>query len=547
MDHNSTRYGVELTRAERIGMAVDNVIGIFSPAIAASRIQKRIGMATYRELSSSGYRGSGRDRLRNKYWETTGSADDDLLDSLPAMRGRSRAYYQGDAYAAAAINTTVVNVVGTGIRPQCSIDAARLGLTEEQAAEYQKAAERGWQRWSPYADAGNRNTVEELQDLIFRQILLSGEVLVLPLMLKDEPGRPYYLAHEVIEADRLETPPDKKSDATIRDGVKLGERGQPLQYYVRKTHPGDSQSGRLGEKSTTYSVIKARNEFGRPNIFHLYWQKRPGQTRGEPFFAPVLDLFANLASLNEARLVRARVAACFAVFITKTDVQSSVANLKSNKQGERLSELQPAIVEYLQHGEDVKFANPQMASSGEDAFVLECLRAIGAALGMPIELLLKDFSRVNYASARAAILEARRFFLWYRAWLNRHYNQPTYEMLMEEMALRGELPGNPDVFGPMRDEWMKARWIAPGWGWVDPVKEVESSQMAVDGGYSTLADEAASQGKDWEEVAVQRAREKRRYEELGLPDPGEKKPKTAPQQDAGGQGPQDQGKQEETA
>ena len=49
---------------------------------------------------------------------------------------------------------------------------------------------------------------------------------------------------------------------------------------------------------------------------------------------------------------------------------------------------------------------------------------------------------------------------------------------------------------------------------MDPVKEAKSSEMAIDIGISTLADEAASQGKDWEEVLEQRAREAVKVKEL---------------------------------
>jgi capsid protein len=58
--------------------------------------------------------------------------------------------------------------------------------------------------------------------------------------------------------------------------------------------------------------------------------------------------------------------------------------------------------------------------------------------------------------------------------------------------------------------------VPPGYGWVDPVKEISASQSAIEVGVSTLSDEAAAQGRDWEEVLEQQAREKQRRLELGL-------------------------------
>lgn len=51
---------------------------------------------------------------------------------------------------------------------------------------------------------------------------------------------------------------------------------------------------------------------------------------------------------------------------------------------------------------------------------------------------------------------------------------------------------------------------------VDPVKEAQASQIRMEAGLSTLEDECASQGLDWEEVLMQRVRELKRMKELGL-------------------------------
>ena len=79
--------------------------------------------------------------------------------------------------------------------------------------------------------------------------------------------------------------------------------------------------------------------------------------------------------------------------------------------------------------------------------------------------------------------------------------------------------------------WIGARWIGGGWGWVDPVKEVEASKLAIDYGLSTYAEEAAGQGRDWEETFEQAAREKAKADELGLVLGQEKQQQPGVQQD----------------
>jgi len=65
-------------------------------------------------------------------------------------------------------------------------------------------------------------------------------------------------------------------------------------------------------------------------------------------------------------------------------------------------------------------------------------------------------------------------------------------------------------------DWTKARWIAPGWGYIDPEKEINASITAIDNNLSSLADECAAHGRDYEEIMQQRAREEKLRKSLGL-------------------------------
>ncbi len=497
---------------DRLSERFDDFIGVFSPKTAYRRKAFRFAS----QYAFSSYRGAEKNRLRSSWIPGGGSADEDLLAELPDLRERSRDLNRNDAHASGITTTMVTNVVGTGIKPQSRIDYESLEVSEESARIFQKRAERTWQRWTPFADSTERMDFYEIQQLVDRQILENGEVILLPLML-DDKSRPYKLAFEVIEADRLQTPMDKKGNRGIRHGVELGDRGQPVAYYIRKTHPGDTTLRLSTPKSNEFMRIPSKNTLGRPNVLHLYWVVRPGQTRGVPFFSPIMTLFKDLADYLEAEVVAARVAACFAVFVERSDAYTAAVTRadKSNASGQRIEELEPGMIEYMAPGEKISGFNPQRPGGTFEPFVERILRAISAALGMPYELVAKDFSKTNYSSARAALLEARRYFKLRQEWLSRRLCQPAWEMLIEEAYLKGELK-IPNFYNNRLD-WTRAHWIAPGWGWVDPTKEVKASRESVEGYISTLADEAAAVGRDWEEIMYQRKREEEKRIELGLP------------------------------
>jgi lambda family phage portal protein len=497
--------------SEKLTNGIDNIISFFSPRAGFRRRMYREAISISRTFSA--YKGSRRDRLHSSWLPRGGSADEDLLPELSDIRERSRDLNRNDAHASGITGTMTTNVVGTGIRPQSRVDKEFLGISEKSAANFQKKAERAWKRWLPYADAGERMDFYEIQQLVDRQILENGEAIIIPLMLKGK-DRPYSFALQVIESDRLDTPPDKRSDKSIRSGVRIGENGEPVSYFIQKTHPGDF---RYAKRERKFIEIPAKNEYGRKNVFHLYHVLRSGQTRGLPFFAPVLTYFKDLAEYAEAELVAARIAACFSLFITSEASMDIAVNsaYERNTSNQLIESLEPGMIKHLMPGESITSFNPQRPGATFEPFVERILRAISAALGLPYELVAKDFSKTNYSSARAALLEARRYFKVRQEWLSRKLCQPVWAMLLEEAYLKGEL--GQVSFYEKKPYWTGATWIAPGWEWVDPLKEAKAAEVGLKNGIVTHSDLYSAQGKDWEESFEQRKRELDKIKELGLP------------------------------
>ena len=103
------------------------------------------------------------------------------------------------------------------------------------------------------------------------------------------------------------------------------------------------------------------------------------------------------------------------------------------------------------------------------------------------------------------------------------------------------LPKNAPEFMDCRGAYMRATWLGPARGWIDPVAEKEGAIMGMEAGLSTLEMECAEQNLDWEEVLDQRAREVAGFKERGLEVPqswmaqtGQARPGRQPQEQAGG-------------
>jgi len=286
-------------------------------------------------------------------------------------------------------------------------------------------------------------------------------------------------------------------------------------------------------------------------VLHLHDKERTGQSRGKPIVASVLREFRMLGKYGTTELQANIAGSLIAAVLESNMSQEAVAELFTSgsdrlgvAEGDAEGYYRKSLAEYqatlkggaiipIPVGTKLTGFNPGRPNQAFDAFVTSFLRYIAAGLNLPYELVSKDFSKVNYSSARAALLEAWRHFLGRRRWLKDHWLDPSYNLWMEEAVNTGQLDA-PDFY-ENRYAYTRCRWIFSGRGWVDPVKEANAAKIRIAAGLSTHEIECAEQGNDWEEVFEQSARERQRRIDLGLPlstegDPQATEPET-PDQD----------------
>lgn len=143
-----------------------------------------------------------------------------------------------------------------------------------------------------------------------------------------------------------------------------------------------------------------------------------------------------------------------------------------------------------------------------DPFVSAVLRQIGVGLELPFEVVIKHFNS-SYSAARAALLDAWRFFRGRRDWLAGAFCQPIYEFWLEEAIAIGRIRA-PGFFADpaYRRAWSAAVWTGDGPGSIDPNKEIGAAIERINAGVSTLAAESLlHDGGDWETKHRQRVRE----------------------------------------
>lgn len=446
-----------------------------------------------------------------------GSADNDLLPELSTIVSRSRDLARNHGVASGAIQTLSDNIVGTGFRLSAKPDYKLLGKTKEWEEEWQVKVESVWRSWAETTtcDAAKMLNFSGLTTLVFKSCLINGEALVLPLWLKE---RKFSTCLQLVEPDRLSNPLQRMDSKELRGGIEIDKYGAPVAYHIRKTHPGDYW---IGSDMDSWERIPAYTSFGRKRVIHIHDVERIGQTRGKPILAAIMPMFKMLDHYERSELQAAIVNAMIAAFIETPMDAESLNELFGGNSDDYLDakknwkvKLEGGSIIPIFPGDKIAPFTPSRPNSAYGSFIENVLRNIGTGLNIPYELLLKDFSKTNYSSARAALLEAWRFFNGRRQWLADNWATPVYELWLEEAVNKG-LVDAPDFY-ENRYAYTRCKWIGPGRGWVDPVKEAQACQLRMEIGLSTLEAECASQGLDWEEVVEQRVRERNKLKEMGL-------------------------------
>lgn len=450
------------------------------------------------------------------------SADAELYGESDTIAARAYDLERNHGVASGLIRTKTDNIVGTGLRLSAKPDYRALGRDKDWADEWSRTTEAKWRGFADTVefDAGREQTMGGMTVTQLRTTFLTGDALALALWLPGRRGAKYATSIQAIDPARLCDPDVLLKGERVRNGIERNRYGEPVAYYIRKHHPFDV----FGAFATdnTHERVMARTRHGRRRVIHLYEKLRPGQTRGRSILASVMAPFRMLDHYQRIEMQTAVANSMIAAF------------LQTPLSGEQIAELFGDSDEYLQkrNGWDVKLEgagiiplfpgdqlqsfNPSRPSTAYASFIEAVLRTISAGVHMPYELLLKDFSKVNYSSARAALLEAWRYFLAMRNWLSVHWASPIYELWLEEAVSRGEIEA-PDFY-ENKPAYCRCRWIGPGRGWIDPLKEATAAEKRMATSQSTLEDECAEQGKDWEEVLEQRARERNFGRSIGLED-----------------------------
>lgn len=528
---------------------IDRTLAWLFPERALRRELARARLNFLHRFTNSGYSHSGAS-LRKKSmrgWEhDSRTPTEDIGFNLRVLRERSRSLYMNGGLATSAIHKNKSNVLGSGLELKCQLNYRQLGLTPEQAKEWEDRTEFEFKLWAESEiDSTGLNDFYDVQRILLQGWLLNGDALAV-VKYADEPEgmNPYRLRLHLIEADRLCNPTSLVNNGfnlnigyaaneyvelsngnKILNGVETDPSGKVVAYWISNRHPNSLLPSR---EPLQWARVEATNPFnGLPNVIFIIDPERAEQYRGVPYLAPVIEQLKQISRYTEAEIAAAIVNSFFTAFITTEGPTNDIPYGDSISEDEQLSltpeerlasyEMGPGTINVLGPNENVTFGDPKHPVAGFEAFTKAMAQLVGAALDMPYEMLLGVFNS-SYSASRAALLQAWRPFRDRRDWFAYGFCQKVYEMWLFEAVATGRIKAPGFFTDPRRRKlWSQAIWIGPSPGQIDPVKEVQAAALRIQHRFSTHERETMElTGMDYDSnVDVLR----REYEAAeGLPD-----------------------------
>lgn len=448
------------------------------------------------------YAGAKHSGLTSDWFTSMLSAAQEVKGSLQKLRDRSRALVRDFAYASRFVQSVQENVVGPdGIRLQVRVASQGGSLKSSLNDE----VEAKWAEWCEPENASvdGRLGFVDLEHLIMETLPQDGEVLV--RIVRGFPGNRFRFALQLLDADQLDTQFERNADANgdgwIRMGVEMNRWGKPVAYWLWTVHPSEYGKG-----------TRRRERVLAEDLIYLGIQRRPGQIRAVPWFAPVIISERMLSGWEEASITAARSGALTPFWFTAPDPDK--VNEGSEIPVDYSMELSQDVQgQALPPGYTVQTFDPKYPNAEFDPFRAALLRSIAVGLRVSDLTLTGDLRNANYSSMRAGLLPEREAWKLLARWFVRHFHRRVYREWVKASVLADALEVPPRELERVLNA---ATWQFRGFPWVDPKADLEAAQTEVGMGIQTLTNLAAERGRDFEDVMKQRQEENALAEEYGV-------------------------------
>ncbi|WP_173087685.1 phage portal protein [Devosia sp. 1635] len=479
----------------------------------------------------------------------TRDARHDVWEAAERASALAIDFLHNSGWLAGAADQVIADTIGTELKLNARPNFRGLGYSEKQRSDWCTLVETEWRRWAwnrHECDLAGKMTVPEMLDAVMRSNLAYGEAFgVLDFFTRGQ-RRQYGLETgtkvSLVAPHRL--PRVTREFEGLDQGIYHDTRGRALQYLFRRRETGIEVDAPIRAQDVIHVMDRGEN---------------PGSPRGISVLAPILKVIAQSDQLADATLATALMQTIFAATIkspeasdeafqaiqTLADTEApagwneaampwaehvgGIAQDLIDVWGMRIGALKekgismsdPARINHLGPGEEFQMHTASTPGSQYIPFSQNLQREMARRLGLTFESFSMDFTNATYSSVRMGIASIWPIVTRRRERVAAPFAQAIYEAWLEEAIAEGRIPlrGGLAVFTANKQRIVWAEWQGPAQPSADDYKSAMAAKVRLELGISSLADEAALLGRDWEENATQIGREIKLLTGEGIPHP----------------------------
>lgn len=439
------------------------------------------------------------------------------------IRERVRDLDRNNPFASSAINAFLRNVVSTGILPKPRLQ------NQDQRSQWEDE----WEEWGGvvpgsrfHCDVEGRRSIYELQAQILREVLVGGGCLVHFVERRiGVNGRRHPLAIELIPEERLADEQDSwgwdprgntDNGNPIVRGIEIDkETGEHVAYWVKPTQVNDVIPSAL---------IPIRIPASRAQYVTLL--TLTGQVRGFSLLAPVVIWLQRLGTYVDNEMIASGLKSAWAYMLKQSEESPDVVSMLNEDDGTALVDAGGNRVERVatgailrgRPGDELSAIGPNVPQGDSVPWITLIQQSIAMGLDISEIELTRDYSRVNFSSARAAANRDRKTYRYLQEWFINHCLNFLWERFVR-LGVSVLLPGfpAPQTYLENPRDWLRMKWRTPGWPSVNPLDDANSNRIRLQDGTTTREAIVASEGEDWEEIGDQLELENERFGVAGAP------------------------------
>lgn len=445
--------------------------------------------AQLREEFRSEYRGGNQSRFLPQMpgVDTQGSGADYHIGqetNFWRLLERARYYDREDGFIGQGLDRLTSNVVQLGYT--LDVQTPDKDLNEDLKAR--------WNDWAAdpkQVDAQGQVDWCELEALAFRHHIADHDVLLLPL----KSGQ-----LDLCESHRLRTPMGRKDCV---HGVELSASRKPLAYHVTAD---DIEPLRRISRKTEFTRYPA------DQVFHYARRRRKSQTRPVTALAPICETVGMNGDLLFTTLVKAQVAACFAIFEEQeydptnptagsAPIKTGAATTITHGDGTTSTQqgLSPGMRVKGAPGVKLNGFSPNIPNPEFFPFSTLLLTVIAINLGLPVQVLLLDATKTNFSGWRGALDQARTGFRTLQERQIGAMHRRVYRWKVQQWIHHDALLAS--AYERHGNEIFAHEWKPCGWSYVQPVDDANGDILGLGNALFSHSRTFSRRGIDWDDEA----------------------------------------------